>query len=89
MDSPDEYPVLIQPDGNIKLKVEKMEQDRLYHCVHDETVFLFFVDDAGLNCYEIKDPETVAEIASNPAQIESILARLSKGEQNPSNRQTL
>ena len=77
--SADEYPVTVEHDGNIKLKIEKMAPDTLYHCIQEGIVFLFFLDDAGLlNCYEVNDPETVSEITNNPSQIESILTRRSK-----------
>lgn len=71
----DEYPVVAGSDG-IKLKTEKMVADRLYHCVHDGKVFLFYKDEEGLlNCYEVENPQAVNEIAANPAEIESILKK--------------
>jgi hypothetical protein len=74
----DDYPVVAQPDGNIKLKIEKMETEKLYYCVQDNAVFLFFKDEAGLlNCYEVNDPDTVAEISKNPSDLEVILKRRS------------
>lgn len=69
------YPVVAGPEG-IKLKTEEMVPDRLYHCLYDNKVFLFFKDSEGLlNCYEVEDPAAVAEITANPSQIESILER--------------
>ena len=80
MSDEEEYPVVVQADGNIKLKIEKMETDKLYHCIHDDTVFLFFKDEAGLlNCYEVNDPHTVSEISKNPADIKAILSHHANG----------
>lgn len=71
----DDYPVMAGQDG-IKLKTEKMVADRLYHCVYDSKVFLFYKDEEGLlHCYEVEDPDAVREIAANPAEIESILQK--------------
>ena len=39
----DDYPVVAGQDG-IKLKTEKMVADRLYHCIYDGKVFLFYKD---------------------------------------------
>jgi hypothetical protein len=71
----DEYPVVAGQDG-IKLKTEKMAADRLYHCVYDNKVFLFYKDeDSLLHCYEVEDPEAVREIAANPSDVEGILEK--------------
>ena len=76
MAADEEYPVTVQLDGNIKLKIEKMAVDHLYYCIHEGTVFLFYMDEARmLNCYEVNDPETVSEIKKDPSQIEAILSR--------------
>ncbi|MEP0824306.1 MAG: hypothetical protein HRF40_02360 [Nitrososphaera sp.] len=73
----DDYPVVPGQDG-IKLKTEKMVADRLYHCIYDDKVFLFYKDEEGLlHCYEVSDPDAVREIASNPSQVESILKKYS------------
>jgi hypothetical protein len=71
----DDYPVVINEDG-IKLKTEKMEQEKLYHCVFDDKVFLFYKDELGLlHCYEVEDQEAVKEIAKNPKDVENILKK--------------
>ncbi len=73
----DDYPVVPGQDG-IKLKTEKMVADRLYHCIYDGKVFLFYKDEEGLlHGYEVSNPDAVREIASNPSQIESILKKYS------------
>ncbi len=70
-----EYPVIIGQDG-IKLKTEKMVTDRLYHCIYDKKVFLFYKDDEGLlHCYEVEDPAAAKEVTENPAQLEHILKK--------------
>jgi hypothetical protein len=71
----DEYPVVAGQDG-IKLKTEKMAADRLYHCVYDNKVFLFYKDeDSLLHCYEVENPEAVREITANPSDVEGILEK--------------
>ena len=71
----EDYPVVAGQDG-IKLKTEKMAADKLYHCVYDNKVFLFYKDeDSLLHCYEVEDPEAVREIAANPSDIEGILEK--------------
>jgi hypothetical protein len=71
----DDYPVVAGQDG-IKLKTEKMIADRLYHCIHENKVFLFYKDeDSLLHCYEVEDPDAVREITANPSEIEKILER--------------
>jgi hypothetical protein len=70
-----EYPVVIENDG-IKLKTEKMITERLYHCVYQSKVFLFYKDEQDLlHCYEVEDPRAVKEIAENPSQLEDILKK--------------
>ncbi|HXG07116.1 MAG TPA: hypothetical protein VNI77_07310 [Nitrososphaera sp.] len=78
MASPDEgndYPVVPGEDG-IKLKIEKMVTDRLYHCVYDDKVYLFYKDEEGLlHGYEVENRDAAREIAANPSEIESILKK--------------
>lgn len=71
----EDYPVVAEQDG-IKLKTEKMVADKLYYCVYDNKVFLFYKDeDSLLHCYEVEDPDAVREIAANPSELESILEK--------------
>jgi hypothetical protein len=71
----DNYPVVAEHDG-IKLKTEKMVMDKLYHCIYENKVFLFYKDDQSLlHCYEVQNPEAVKEIVDNPSEIDSILAK--------------
>jgi hypothetical protein len=71
----DGYPVLPEREG-IKIKTDKMIVDKLYHCIYDNKVFLFYKDEESLlHCYEVENPETVKEIVQNPSQLDSILRR--------------
>lgn len=71
----DDYPVVPGQEG-IKLKTEKMVADRLYHCIYDNKVFLFYKDEDGLlHGYEVENPDAVKEIAAKPSEIESILRK--------------
>ena len=70
-----DYPIVVNEEG-IKIKEEKMETEKLYHCVFDGKVFIFFKDDFGSpNCYEISDPDAVKEVQENPSDIENILKK--------------
>jgi hypothetical protein len=70
-----DYPVLAESEG-IKIKTEKMVVDKLYHCIYDNKVFLFYKDEESLlHCYEVQNPEAVKEIEQNPSQINSILQK--------------
>lgn len=71
----DDYPVVAGSDG-IKLKTERMVPDRLYHCVYDSKVFLFYKDEECLlHCYEVENPDAAREIAAKPGEIQSILQK--------------
>jgi hypothetical protein len=73
-----EYPIIVQPEG-IKLLLEKMAVDQLYHCIFENRVFLFFIDEEQiLHCYEVEDPTAIKEISAKPHDIESILRRYAK-----------
>ena len=70
-----DYPVLAESEG-IKIKTEKMVIDKLYHCIYDNKVFLFYKDEESLlHCYEVENPEAVKEIAQNPSELDSILRK--------------
>ena len=72
-----DYPVTTEPEG-VKINPEKMEIDKLYHCVFKDKVLLFFKDQNDmLNCYEIDEKELVDSIkqSSNPDEVESILQK--------------
>ncbi len=75
-----EYPVTVHSDGII-LKPEKMIINRLYHCIFEDKVFLFYKDEEELlHCYEVENPAAVKEISANPSDVESILKKYSHNE---------
>ena len=73
-----EYATIVQPEG-IKLLLEKMAVDQLYHCIFENRVFLFFIDEEKLlHCYEVEDPTAIKEISAKPQDIELMLRRYAK-----------
>lgn len=69
------YPVSPSDDG-IKIKPEKMEREKLYHCVFQDKVLLFYKDVQDvLNCYEIEEKDLVQKIKaiSNKEEVEKFL----------------
>ncbi len=58
----DDYPVSVDENG-LKIKPEKMEQEKLYHCIFKEKAMLVFKDSQDvMNCYEIEEKELVEKI---------------------------
>lgn len=70
------YPITTGPEG-IKIQPDIMEVDKLYHCIFEEKVMLFYKDhNQLLNCYEIEEKEIVDEVKkSSREDIESILQK--------------
>lgn len=69
------YPVSLSDDG-IKIQPEKMEREKLYHCVFQDKVLLFYKDVQDvLNCYEIEEKDLVQKIKaiSNKEEAEKFL----------------
>lgn len=69
------YPVSSGDDG-VKIQPEKMEKEKLYHCVFKDKVLLFYKDVQDiLNCYEIEDADMVQKIKkiSNNNDVEKFL----------------
>ncbi|MGQ0790818.1 MAG: hypothetical protein ACT4NJ_01165 [Nitrosopumilaceae archaeon] len=69
------YPVSAGDDG-IKIQPEKMEREKLYHCVFQDKVLLFYKDVQDvLNCYEIEEKDLVQKIKtiSNKEEVEKFL----------------
>jgi len=57
-----DYPVSVNENG-LNLKPEKMEKEKLYHCIFQNKVFLIFKDSQDvLNCYEIEQEDLVEQI---------------------------
>ncbi|MBS1268040.1 MAG: hypothetical protein MAG458_00758 [Nitrosopumilus sp.] len=55
-------PISADEDG-IKFKPEKMEKEKLYHCIFKNKAMLGFKDSQDvLNCYEVEDMELVQKI---------------------------
>ncbi len=77
-----DYPVSADENG-VKLKPEKMEKEKLYHCIFKNKVFLVFKDSQDfLNCYEIEEEKLVEQIkkSNNDAELEKILEDYIKGQ---------
>ncbi len=73
-----EYPVIVEKDG-IKIDPEKMIVDKMYYCIYDNKVYIFYKDEENLtHCYEVDDQTVVQEIAKNPNNLEDILLKHSK-----------
>lgn len=69
------YPVSPSDDG-IKIQPEKMEREKLYHCVFQDKVLLFYKDVQDvLNCYEIEEKDLVQKIKaiSSKEEVEKLL----------------
>ena len=69
------YPISPGDDG-IKIQPEKMEKEKLYHCVFQDKVLLFYKDVQDvLNCYEIEEKDLVQKIKaiSNKEEVEKFL----------------
>ena len=72
-----DYPVVAESEG-IKLKPELMEIEKLYYCIFQDKVMLFFKDQNKLlNCYEIEDKEIVETVkkSSSVEDIENVLQK--------------
>jgi hypothetical protein len=69
-----DYPVSIDENG-VNLKPEKMEKEKLYHCISKNKVILVFKDSQDfLNCYEIEEEDLVNQIKnSNDNELEKLL----------------
>jgi hypothetical protein len=72
-----DYPVIAESEG-VKIKPELMEIEKLYYCIYQDKVMLFFKDQSELlNCYEIEEKEIVETIkkSSSIEDIENILQK--------------
>jgi len=57
-----DYPVSADENG-LNLKTEKMEKEKIYHCIFKNKAFLIFKDSQDvLNCYEIEQEDLVEQI---------------------------
>ena len=63
-------------ENGINLKPEKMEKEKLYHCIFKNKAMLVFKDSQDvLNCYEIEQEDLVEKIRKtcNGDDLEKIL----------------
>ena len=57
-----EYPVSVDENG-VNFKPEKMEKEKLYHCIFKNKAMLVFKDSQDvMNCYEIEESDLVEQI---------------------------
>ena len=76
-----DYPVSSDENG-VKLKPEKMEKEKLYHCIFKNKAFLVFKDlQDVLNCYEIEEEDLVEQIrkCTNDDELEKLFEDYIKG----------
>jgi len=69
-----DYPVSADENG-VNLKPEKMEKEKLYHCIFKNKAFLIFKDSQDvLNCYEIEEEDLVKQIqkCTNDDELEKL-----------------
>lgn len=69
-----DYPIVVESEG-VKIRSEKMQVDKLYYCLYQEKILLFYKEqNEMLNCYEIAEKEIVDEVKKSQAEdIEKIL----------------
>lgn len=69
-----DYPIVVEPEG-VKIRSEKMEVDKLYYCIYQEKILLFYKEkNEMLNCYEISEKDVVDEVKQSQTEdIEKIL----------------
>jgi len=76
-----DYPVSADENG-VNLKPEKMEKEKLYHCIFKNKAFLIFKDSQDmLNCYEIEQEDLVEQIrkCDNDNELEQLFEDYLKG----------
>ena len=76
-----DYPVSVNENG-LNLKPEKMEKEKLYHCIFKNKAFLVFKDSQDmLNCYEIEQEDLVEKIrkCDNDDELEKLFEDYIKG----------
>ncbi len=77
-----DYPVSADENG-VNLKPEKMEKEKLYHCIFKNKAFLIFKDSQDvLNCYEIEEEDLVEQIqkCSNDDELEKLFEGYIQGQ---------
>jgi len=77
-----DYPVSADENG-VNLKPEKMEKEKLYHCIFKNKAFLIFKDSQDvMNCYEIGEEDLVEKIrkCDNDDELEKLFEDYIKGQ---------
>ena len=77
-----DYPVSADENG-VNLKPEKMEKEKLYHCIFKNKAFLIFKDLQDiLNCYEIEEEDLVEQIrkCTDDDELEKLFQDYIKGQ---------
>ncbi len=77
-----DYPISINDNG-VNLKPEKMEKEKLYHCIFKYKAILIFKDSQDvLNCYEIEQEDLVEKIrkCNNDDELEKLFEDYIKGQ---------
>ena len=77
-----DYPISVNDNG-INLKTEKMEKEKLYHCIYKNKAILIFKDSQDvLNCYEIEQEDLVEQIkeCDNSDELEKLFDEYIKGQ---------
>ena len=77
-----DYPVSADENG-VNLKPEKMEKEKLYHCIFKNKAFLVFKDlQDVMNCYEIEQEDLVEKIrkCDNNDELEKLFEDYVQGE---------
>ncbi len=60
-----DYPVSVNDDG-VNVNPEKMEREKLYHCIFKNKIILIFKDTQDvLNCYEIEEADLVNKVKNS------------------------
>ncbi len=60
-----DYPISVGTDG-VNIKPEKMEKEKLYHCIFKNKIILVFKDIQDvLNCYEIEEESLVNKVKNS------------------------
>ncbi len=76
-----DYPVSVDKNG-VNMKPEKMEKEKLYHCIFNNKAILIFKDSQDvLNCYEIEEQDLVEKIKKcvNDADLQTLFEDYLKG----------
>ena len=67
---------MVESEG-VKIKAEQMEIDKLYYCIYQEKVLLFYKEkNEMLNCYEITEKDVIDEVKQAQSEdIENVLQK--------------